>query len=113
MPDDHEFESTLQKLLAAAPDAIFCGSDFFAMRTCQFLAERKIRVPEDIAVLGFGGYPGGNFCVPALSTVDFQYNAIGEKAAELLSDPRQLEVKDFDIFTPHKMLIRESAVTKK
>ena len=113
MPDDPDFESKLEMLLKATPEAIFCGSDFFATRVCQYLAAHKIRVPEDIAVLGFGGYPGGNFCVPALSTVDFQYNAIGEKAAELLSDPRQLGIENFDIFTPHKMLIRESAVPKK
>ena len=113
MPDDLEFDNALQKLLAASPEAIFCGSDFFAMRVCQSLAARKIRVPEDIAVLGFGGIPGGNFCIPALSTVDFQYNAIGEKAAELLSDPQQLEFQQFDIFTPHQMLVRESAVLQK
>lgn len=109
-PDDQSFESTLEKLLKAKPDAIFCGSDFFAMRVCQYLAARKIRVPEDIAVLGFGGYPGGNFCTPALSTMDFQYNLIGEKAAEFMAEPQLLHEKHFDIFTPHRILIRESTI---
>ena len=83
------------------------------MRICELLTARKIRIPEDIAVLGFGGYPGGDFCTPALSTVDFQYTAIGERAAELLADPRKVEERKFDVFTSHKILIRESAVPKK
>ena len=103
----------MARLLEARPDAIFCGSDFFAMRVCELLCARRIRIPEEIAVLGFGGYPGGNFCTPALSTVDFQYNAIGEKAAELLADPELLDKKNFDLLTPHKILIRESAIPTK
>ena len=80
---------------------------------CDHLAARNIDVPRQIAVLGFGGYPGGDFYTPALSTVDFQYNAIGEKAAELLAAPETLTGKRFDIFTPHKILCRESAIKTK
>ncbi len=112
-PADESFNKAAEKLLKASPDAIFCGSDLFAMRICELLTARKIRIPEDIAVLGFGGYPGGDFCTPALSTVDFQYTAIGERAAELLADPRKVEERKFDVFTSHKILIRESAVPKK
>ena len=109
-PLDDSFDKAVGQLLKAKPDAFFCGSDFFAMRVCEILTAKKIRIPEDIAVLGFGGYPGSNFCTPALSTVDFQYNAIGEKAAELLADPRQFVQKRFDMLTPHKILVRESAI---
>lgn len=112
-PADESFNKAVEKLLQASPDAFFCGSDLFAMRICELLTARKIRIPEDIAVLGFGGYPGGDFCTPALSTVDFQYTAIGERAAELLADPRKVEERKFDVFTSHKILIRESAVPKK
>ena len=112
-PFDGSFEQAVEQLLKEKPDAFFCGSDFFAMQVCEFLTARGIRIPEDIAVLGFGGYPGGNFCTPALSTVDFQYNAIGEKAAELLADPGQLNKKNFELLTPHRILIRESAIPKK
>ena len=104
------FLNAVEGILQVSPDAIFCGSDFFAMQLCTLLSERKIKIPQQIAVLGFGGYPGGNFSTPALSTVDFQYNAIGEKAAELLASPEILTGKNFDIFTPHKILCRESAI---
>ena len=108
LPEEKNFEASVRQLLKAKPEAIFCGSDFFAMRLCDFLKNSGIRVPEDVSVLGFGGYPGGNFCSPALTTVDFQYDAIGEKAAELLQKPGERLEKDMDIFTPHSILIRET-----
>lgn len=107
------FEAAMTRLLAARPEAVFCGSDFFAMLACEFLAGRKIKVPDDVAVLGFGGYPGGGLCSPGLSTVDFRYDAIGVRAAELLLDPRALADPGFDIFTPHRILIRSSAIKTK
>ena len=111
--DGKSFERAMTRLLAARPEAVFCGSDFFAMLACKFLAESKIKVPDDVAVLGFGGYPGGGLCSPGLSTVDFQYDAIGVRAAELLLDPRTLADPGFDIFTPHRILIRSSAIKTK
>ena len=108
LPEDSQFESALKKILQAEPEAVFCGSDAFAMRVCEYLKARGIRVPEECSVLGFGGYPGGGFCTPALSTVDFQYAAIGEKAADLLAEPEKLKGNGFDVFTPHKILIRET-----
>jgi DNA-binding LacI/PurR family transcriptional regulator len=104
------FITAVEGLLKSSPEAIFCGSDFLATLVCEFLTERKIHIPRQIAVLGFGGYPGGNFCPPPLSTVDFQYNAIGERAAELLAAPENLTGQRLDIFTPHKILCRESAI---
>ena len=107
------FEAAMTRLLKARPEAVFCGSDFFAMLACELLAERKIKVPDDVAVLGFGGYPGGGLCSPGLSTVDFRYDAIGVRAAELLLDPEALSDPGFDIFTPHRILIRSSAIKTK
>ena len=104
------FTNAVEGLLKVSPEAIFCGSDFLATMVCDLLAARNIDVPRQIAVLGFGGYPGGDFYTPALSTVDFQYNAIGERAAELLAAPENLTGQRLDIFTPHKILCRESAI---
>jgi LacI family transcriptional regulator len=35
------------------PRAIFCGNDPMAMGAYQALKERGIRIPEDVAVVGF------------------------------------------------------------
>lgn len=50
-------------------DAIFCGSDLIAMGALRALHERKLRVPEDVAVAGFDDIPMASMVTPTLSTV--------------------------------------------
>jgi DNA-binding LacI/PurR family transcriptional regulator len=66
------------------PTAILCFSDFFAIYVYETLRDFKLRVPNDIAVMGFCGYPGAGIMSPPLSTVDFEYRKMGETAVRLL-----------------------------
>ncbi len=67
------------------PTAIFCFSDFYAMEVMMYLSEKNIRIPEDIAVMGYCGYPGDTLLDPPLSTIDLNYVDIGKTAVELLA----------------------------
>ncbi|MEV6826709.1 LacI family DNA-binding transcriptional regulator [Amycolatopsis sp. NPDC051102] len=51
------------------PDAVFATSDEQAMGVLRAAAELGLRVPDDLAVLGFDGIERGRFSVPSLSTV--------------------------------------------
>ena len=79
-------DQAIRELLALPnpPTAIQCYSDFFALHACQSLNAAGVKIPEQISVLGFCGYPGGKLLSPPLSTVDVDYNGIGLQAAELL-----------------------------
>jgi DNA-binding LacI/PurR family transcriptional regulator len=50
-------------------DGIFAASDGIAMSTMRALAEHKLRVPQDVAVVGFDGLPMGMFAAPPLTTI--------------------------------------------
>jgi len=50
-------------------DGIAAGSDGIAMQLVRVLADRAIRVPEDIAVTGFDDLPLAEQTVPRLTTV--------------------------------------------
>lgn len=86
------------------PTAIVCYSDFWAPHIYRSLAERKLRIPEDVSVMGFCGAPLGRYLVPALSTIDLQYEKTGELALKMLLERNHppLELVDF------KLEVRES-----
>jgi DNA-binding LacI/PurR family transcriptional regulator len=66
------------------PTAIFCISDMRAIGVLRALYEAGIRVPEDIAVVGFDGILLGQFTTPALTTVNQPREEMGRLAADML-----------------------------
>ncbi|MCU1418316.1 MAG: LacI family DNA-binding transcriptional regulator, partial [Schumannella sp.] len=69
-----------------SPDAtaVFCGNDQMALGLIHGLAERGIRVPEDISVVGFDDVPEAEHYLPPLTTVAQDFARIGELAVEVL-----------------------------
>ncbi|MHA7984665.1 LacI family DNA-binding transcriptional regulator [Rathayibacter sp. CAU 1779] len=51
------------------PDAFLVGNDYFALGLYTALRERRIRIPEDVLVIGWGDYPFSRFLDPPLSTL--------------------------------------------
>jgi len=83
-----EGANAMGRLLALYPDtqAVVCVSDlsaFGALTECQ---RRGLRVPQDIAVTGFGAYDIASVCVPTLTTVNPFPRRIGEEIADLILD---------------------------
>ena len=65
-------------------DAVLCMSDFYAIHVISWLKAHHFRIPEDVAVMGYCGYPGGQFMDPPLSTIDYQYYRIGYRSVDRL-----------------------------
>ena len=66
------------------PDAIFCANDTTALSTIIYLKEKGIKVPEDIAIVGFSNEPFSELVTPSISTIKQPGFEMGQKAAELL-----------------------------
>ena len=99
------------------PTAIMCYSDFVALDVYKSLDEFGYRIPEDVAVMGYCGYPGDHLLSPPLSTIDLQYSRIGEKAAKVLSQADEWfgkpEIAVPRIISPHELIARESTAIKR
>jgi LacI family transcriptional regulator len=68
-------------------DAIFCGSDQIARGTTDMLRERGVRVPEDIAVIGFDNWDIIAAATrPALTTIDMNLHELGRQAGLRMLD---------------------------
>jgi len=78
--------SALPELLERFPDtqAIFCVSDAPAFGALSALKERKIAVPQDIAIAGFGNFELSRYATPTLSTVVVDPRRIGCETGQLI-----------------------------
>ena len=72
------------ELLAADPgiDAVICATDSIALGAMQCICERNLKIPEDIALAGFGDNLLASVTTPGITTIHFQYRRSGEEAAD-------------------------------
>jgi len=76
----------LQRLLkrTPTPQLVVCSSDTLALGVLAEAASLGLKVPGDIAVLGFGDIGEAQFAHPALSTVSVNAREMGLQVAEAL-----------------------------
>lgn len=72
--------------LEPRPDAVVCLNDVVAAGALLAFQRAGLRVPQDIAVAGFGDFDFARHLNPALTTVDIPRHEIGRRAAEILLD---------------------------
>jgi DNA-binding LacI/PurR family transcriptional regulator len=68
------------------PDGFFAVNDSTAIAVIQEVRKAGLRVPEDIAVVGFGDGPVATISCPTLTTVEQNGYEIGYEAARFLLD---------------------------
>lgn len=66
------------------PDAVFAISDSLAGGALHYAHEQGLRVPDDVAVMGFDGVPFGAVTSPPLSTVQQPMHQLGVRSVQLL-----------------------------
>lgn len=98
------------------PDAVFASSDMLALGAMLAIKEAGLKIPDDVAVVGFSNWQFSEFVEPGLTTVDQPGFAMGQEAAKLLI--RQIEADDDDLNTETKVLktqliVRGSSLRKK
>jgi LacI family transcriptional regulator len=76
----------MQRLLAHRPDAVLAASDVMAIGAMRAIQEAGLRIPEDIAVIGFDDIPLATRSTPPLTTVRQPIQRMGAVAAETLID---------------------------
>jgi len=81
------------------PSAIFAGNDMIGIGVLRAAAERNVRVPSELSVIGFDDIQMSRYVYPALTTVGQSILQLGEMAATLGTDQR--------IVTP-SIVLRES-----
>lgn len=68
------------------PTAVFAFHDLMAVDALRAAADRGLKVPDDIAIVGFDGLRSSEITNPSLTTVKQPLVAMGQKAVEILLD---------------------------
>ncbi|MCC6803940.1 MAG: LacI family DNA-binding transcriptional regulator [Anaerolineae bacterium] len=92
-------------------DAVFCVSDQTAFGALQALQEAGVRVPDDVAVLGFDNVAQSSYTTPPLTTVNVPKRTMGEIAVHRLFEKIDGQVFDIPVklTLPTSLVIRASA----
>jgi LacI family transcriptional regulator len=77
---------SMQRLLPEKPEAVFAASDIMAVGAMRAAREAGLRVPEDIAFVGFDDLPLSPLSDVQLTTMRQPVAQFGEKAVEVLID---------------------------
>lgn len=77
-------EQILCRLRAKALDALFIIDEMLAVYVVKELTKRGVRIPDDIAVVGFGNTFFATVSTPTLTSVDLRNVEIGSQSAQVL-----------------------------
>ncbi|MFV2194815.1 LacI family DNA-binding transcriptional regulator [Nocardiopsis sp. LOL_012] len=102
----------MERMLDAGqrPDAVFVASDMMAVGALRVLRERGLRVPEDVAVVGFDDTPMAQHSDPPLTTVRQPVERMGREMARLLVEVAIPGVRESQsVVLDTRMVVRESA----
>jgi LacI family transcriptional regulator len=93
------------------PTAVFCSNDMMALGMLQTLDHSGIRVPEDIALIGYDDLEWAGIAMIPLTTVRQPRRLLGRTAVEmimeLLDDPNQ-RIKPRHVVLQPELVIRET-----
>ncbi|HEY9047647.1 MAG TPA: LacI family DNA-binding transcriptional regulator [Ohtaekwangia sp.] len=99
--------------LPQRPDAIFAINDYAAIEMMHMMKKNGLRIPNDVAVLGFNNENLCRFVEPSLSSIDHPAHDIGASAAEILINHiRHQDMKPEKRIVKSKLVIRESTQVK-
>ena len=108
-----EGADAMSKLLALdkPPDAVFCYNDLLAVGAIRTLLRSGVRVPEDVAVVGFDDIEEGRYLTPTLTTIAPDKQGIASLAVEQLFKRLDGDAsRPVDIEVPYRLVVRESTV---
>nr|WP_268878185.1 LacI family DNA-binding transcriptional regulator [Cutibacterium modestum] len=84
----HDGAAVAQRLLMSGhvPDGIFAANDDIALGLLHEFLDAGVRVPDDVAIVGFDDIPQAAWTTPSLTTISQSFNQIGLSALEMADD---------------------------
>lgn len=90
------------------PDAVVAGDDYVALGFFRALAEQGLRVPEDMAIIGYGDHPYAAYLSPSLTSVHLPAQEVAAAAVDLLL----ARMRAPGLGKPRKLLITPELVAR-
>jgi len=105
-------ETGLERLLAqdATIDAVFAFNDQMALGALKAARRLNLRVPQDLAVVGFDDIPEACYFHPALTTLRQPLIELGSQAVRVLH--HMLSLKEEEVFDPEQITLQPELVIR-
>jgi LacI family transcriptional regulator, repressor for deo operon, udp, cdd, tsx, nupC, and nupG len=101
----------VKRLIAGGsqPTALFCANDEIAMGAMKALREHKLRIPEDISIMGFDNLDIADYCTTPLTTIHQPRREMGRTAMELMLSLLQgRRWEGVPLLLGHELVVRDS-----
>lgn len=107
--EEASVKKAMLKLLAMTqwPDAVFCYNDTTALTAMQACLEAGLKIPHDIAIVGFDDISAAAKSNPPLSSIHVDKEALGAEGVAMLLRKAQDEAVDKTLAV--QLMIRESS----
>ncbi len=90
------------------PDGIFCANDTAAIGVIQYAKKHNIKIPEELAIIGFNNDPMSEIVDPPLSTIEHPAIDMGKLAAQQV-----LKLKEHsDIVHSESIVLRTKLIAR-
>ena len=96
--------------LPQPPDAILAMNDTLAFAAMEVIKNHDLRIPNDVAIIGYTDEQHANYVEPKLSAVSHQTYKMGETACQLLIDRIKGDKTIKQVTIPTHLQIRESSI---
>ena len=100
----------MEKLLSLSspPDGVFANNDALAIGALKAIRTKGLRIPQDVAVIGFSNWVYSQITDPPLSTVDQPGFEMGRQATRMLIS--RIEHPEDDKPMPHQVVRLETSL---
>ena len=95
------------------PDAILAMNDTLAFAAIEVIKSHGLRIPDDIAIIGYTDEQHANYIEPKLSAMSHQTYKMGETACQLLIEQTKGNKAIKQVIVPTQLQVRESSIRKR
>lgn len=92
------------------PDAILAMNDSLAFGAMKAIKDSGLKIPKDVALIGYTDEDHSNYVEPSLTAVTHQTYKMGEVACELLLEQIRGNGKPKQVIVPSTLSIRDSSI---
>jgi LacI family transcriptional regulator len=108
------YEATKRVLEQENPaDAILAFNDIITFAAFSAIKDKGLRIPEDVALIGFTDDVHAQYVTPRMSAIEDQSHEMGSEACRLLLKNIGGDQKIYKKIVPQKVVIRDTSAKKK
>lgn len=110
-PNAAHLQDVIRQLVSGEKcDAILASNDVWAAELLRTAKRGGLRIPQDLAVVGFDNLMFAALCDPALTTIDQQHEAFATAAVTMMEQMlSSKEAQQREVVIQPKLVVRESA----